>query len=57
MSRTRADQIRFEGDSSSDYGRHVSALRNRARRPDVKARHGRHNKLQQAIRQSEKDTR
>jgi hypothetical protein len=56
MSRTRADQIRFEGDSS-DYGRHVSALRNRARRPDPKARHGRHNKLQAAIQQNIKDTR
>jgi hypothetical protein len=57
MSRTRADQIRFEGDSHSDYGRHVTELRRRARRPDAKARHGRHNKLQSAIKQSEKDAR
>jgi hypothetical protein len=55
MSRTRADQIRFESDT--DYGRHVTELRRRARKPDTKARHGRHNQLLHAIKQNEKDTR
>lgn len=55
MSRTRADQIRYESDS--DYGRHVCALRDRARRPAPKARHGRHNQRLSAIKQNVKDTR
>lgn len=55
MARTHADKERFE--NGSDYGRHVSALRNRARRPDPKVRHGRFNQRLSAIKQNVKDTR
>jgi hypothetical protein len=33
----------------TDQGRHLAALRNRARRPDVKSRKGRANRKRQAI--------
>lgn len=33
----------------TDQGRHIAALRDRARRPDVKSRKGRANRERQAI--------
>ena len=38
---------------NTDYGRHVTELRRRARRPDVKSRKGRKGERQAAIRKSQ----
>ena len=35
----------------TDQGRHIAALRDRARRPNVKSRKGRANRRRQAIRE------
>jgi hypothetical protein len=58
VSDSRAEYYRYHYDETpaSDYGRHVTALRARARRHDPKAERNRSNSRQRAIRQSQKDS-